>query len=67
MPSTVIKTFSYNKEKRCLEVIFTSGTIYQYIDVPEAEYESMRTSFAKGIYLNRHIKGKYKFERVQAD
>ena len=64
MPSTVIASMDYNLENGTLRVTFTSGMIYDYKDVPEEVYIAMKTSGAKGIYLNQHIKGKYKFEKI---
>lgn len=63
MPSTVISSFHYDKAKRELTVIFISGTVYIYKKVPEDVYEEMKNASSKGIFLNRHIKGAYKFEK----
>jgi hypothetical protein len=38
--------------------------IYEYKNVPEEVYTAFKTSDAKGIYLNKHIKGQYEFEKV---
>jgi DNA primase len=55
----------YDPEKATLRVVFVSGMIYDYKNVPEEEYIRMKTSGSKGIYLNKHIKGKYEFEKVK--
>jgi hypothetical protein len=65
MPSTVIASMDYNPETSTLRVTFVSGMIYEYKDVPEEIYIAMKTSGAKGIYLNQHIKGKYPFEKIR--
>jgi len=39
--------------------------VYDYKDVPEAVYLAMKSSGSKGIYLNKHIKGHYDFEKVK--
>jgi hypothetical protein len=65
MPSSVVASMSYNAESSTLRVYFTSGMVYDYKNVPEEIYIAMKTSGAKGIYLNRHIKGKYAFEKVE--
>jgi hypothetical protein len=64
MPSTVIASMIYDQEAHTLRVTYVSGSIYDYKGVPEEEYELMKTSGAKGIYLNKNIKGKYPFEKV---
>ena len=66
MPSTVIASMNYNAETATLRVTFVSGVIYDYKNVPEEVYVAMKTSGAKGIYLNQHIKGKYEFEKITA-
>jgi DNA primase len=65
MPSTVVASMKYDPEKATLRVVFVSGMIYEYKNVPEEEYIHMKTSGSKGIYLNKHIKGKYEFEKVK--
>ncbi|MET0394134.1 MAG: KTSC domain-containing protein [Chitinophagaceae bacterium] len=64
MPSTVIASISYDTTTATLRVRFVSGLVYDYKEVPEEVYRALKTSDAKGIYLNRHIKGKYLFEKV---
>lgn len=65
MPSTVIRSFHYDAEKNTLKVIFISGTVYEYLQVPEAIYLEMKNSFSKGEFLNKHIKGNYDFRKIK--
>ena len=67
MPSTVIRRFSYRPDERALEVTFTTGRRYRYRDVPPEAAEALAASFAKGIHFNRHIRGGYQFEELDAD
>jgi hypothetical protein len=64
MPSTVIKKFEYLQEEGALRVEFATGKIYLYKHVPEEVYLSMKSSFAKGIFFNDHIKDKFEFEKL---
>ena len=64
MPSTVVASFSYDAEKHTLRVVYRSGMVYDYLEVPETAYEEMKNAFSKGTYLNTEIKGKYKFKKV---
>jgi hypothetical protein len=64
MPSTVIKSFSYDASRRRLRVVFVSGLIYDYKKVPREVYDDMKAAFSKGTYLNQYIKGHYTFEKV---
>ena len=64
MPSTVISSMNYNVDTATLTITFVSGLVYEYKNIPEEIYTALRTSGAKGIYFNAHIKGKYDFEKV---
>jgi len=64
MPSSVVSAFFYDSLSSTLRVIFTSGLIYDYINVPLTIYEAMKTSTSKGRYLNQHIKGHYEFRKI---
>jgi hypothetical protein len=65
MPSTVIKSFYYDAEDHRLRVIYVSGAIYDYLEVPQKVYEIMKASGSKGVFLNREIKGRYAFKKVE--
>ncbi|MBV9961344.1 MAG: KTSC domain-containing protein [Parafilimonas sp.] len=64
MPSTVIASFHYNVETNVLTIVFVSGIVYHYKNVPEKIYKNMKNSTSKGIYFNRNIKDKFEFEKV---
>jgi hypothetical protein len=64
MPSAVIKSYQYDAEKEIFEVIYHSGKVYHYLQVPESEYRQFKATIVKGIWFNRHIKGKYAFREV---
>ena len=66
MPSTVIRRFDYRLDERTLDVTFTTGRRYLYRDVPPEAAQALKESFAKGVHFNRHIRGKYAFEEVEA-
>jgi uncharacterized protein with von Willebrand factor type A (vWA) domain len=64
MPSAVIKKYCYDAATKTLEITYHSGKIYHYLNVPEKVFKEMRSTMVKGIWFNRHIKGKYRFEEV---
>ena len=64
MPSTVISTINYDPATTTLRITYVSGMIYDYQKVPESIYEAIKSSGAKGIFLNKHIKGKYAFVKI---
>jgi len=65
MPSSVVRHFSYDAERRRLQIKYVSGNVYEYFDVPETVYAEMLKSGSKGEFLNKEIKGKYEFSRVR--
>lgn len=62
--STNISEIGYDNDRRIVEVVFKSGTIYQYFDVPEPVYQELRRASSIGQYLNTNIKGQYRYARV---
>ena len=64
MPSSVVNKMHYDPKKHVLTIVYVSGNVYDYKDVPEQVYQEMKTAFSKGEFLNEHIKGKYSFEKV---
>ena len=67
MPSTIIRQFRYLPERRELLIEFTTGRRYLYSEVPIGEAEAMRNAFAKGVFFNRHIRGRYAARELQGD
>jgi hypothetical protein len=65
MPSSVVSAVIYNHASSTMRVIFVSGAIYDYKNVPEIVYHAMKTADSKGTYLNQHIKGNYEFEKIK--
>ena len=64
MPSSVVAAMHYDEQKKVLRIVYTSGAVYDYKNVPAPVYEQMRASGSKGTFLNLHIKGEYPFEKV---
>ncbi|MFY0254792.1 KTSC domain-containing protein [Chitinophaga sp. 30R24] len=65
MPSSVVAHMIYRANTHTLRIIFVSGMIYDYKEVPEAVYLAMKSAESKGIYLNKHIKGHYNYEKIR--
>ena len=64
MPSSVVAGIRYEPDTNTLRVIYVSGSIYDYKDVPETVYKEMKAASSKGEFLNKRIKPIYKFEKV---
>jgi len=64
MPSSVVAAMTYDAITCTLRVIYVSGSVYDYKDVPEKVFKEMKEAFSKGEFLNKHIKPKYEFEKI---
>jgi hypothetical protein len=63
MPSTVIRSYHYDRRRRALDIVFQSRRRYTYLGVPEETYDAMKAAFSKGKFFNRHIRDHFTFKR----
>lgn len=47
-----------------LELEFSTGSVYQYFDVPQVEYEALLGAVSIGAFVNENIRGKYRYGRL---
>jgi hypothetical protein len=62
--SSAIRAIDYDTAARRLEILFVTGRLYAYADVPPHIYADMLASPSKGEYFNAHIRDRYAFARV---
>lgn len=62
--STNVASVGYDPDTQTLEIEFTSGTVYQYFDVPQTVYEALMASDSAGGFVNSQLKGYYRYARV---
>ncbi len=62
--SSNIRSIGYDASSSTLEVEFKSGSIYQYMGVPQNEYDSLMNAASIGRHLNSNIKGRYRYVEV---
>ena len=63
MPSTVIRSYSYNARRRELDIVFQTRRRYRYRHVPLATYAALKAASSKGEFFNHHIRGRFEFSR----
>ena len=63
--SSNIRSIGYEASSLILEVEFKSGSVYQYMGVPQSEYESPINAISIGRYLNSNIKEHYQYMQVR--
>ncbi|HEV2561746.1 MAG TPA: KTSC domain-containing protein [Rhizomicrobium sp.] len=66
MPSSVIRAFRYHPAGRRLDIVFVTGRLYSYYDVPPDVYGAMRNAFSKGEFFNAHIRDRYRYTRQRS-
>ena len=47
-----------------LTIVYVSGAVYNYLNVPQVVFDDFRAAFSKGTYLNKKIKPFFKYEKV---
>lgn len=65
MPSSVIRSFSYDEAARRLRITFVNGDVYEYDDVPPAVVEEFRAAPSRGRFFGPHIRDRYPYRRVE--
>jgi len=48
-----------------MQVLFRNGGLYEYMDVPYAEFRKFVDAPSSGKFLNERIKPVYKFQKVE--
>ncbi len=61
--SSNVASIGYDANTMTLEVEFTNGSVYQYFDVPETEYQALVSTSSVGQYLNQNIKPNFRYAR----
>lgn len=65
MPSSVVNKYLYFPETEILRIIYQSGAVYDYLQVPEEIFEKIKTVQSKGRFLNYIIKPKFQYKKVK--
>jgi hypothetical protein len=62
--SSNVVEVGYDPDSSTMEVLFRNGSLYQYFDIPQHEYDALRNAGSFGAYMNQNIKGRYRYARV---
>jgi len=60
--SSNVRSVGYDETKQILEIEFTSGAIYQYLNVPENIYVKLMTAPSIGKAVHELLRGKFDFK-----
>lgn len=64
--SSNVASIGYSRRLQALEVEFTRGAIYRFLDVPRAVYRELMASDSKGHFIAERLRGRYRFIRVRS-
>jgi hypothetical protein len=62
--SSSIVSVGYDEERRVLEVMYTGGRVYHYLNVPSALVLALLEAKSKGRFLNDQIKPNFDYRAV---
>ena len=63
--STNVASVGYSRQLHALEIEFTRGAIYRFLNVQPRVYRELMAAPSKGHFIAENIRGKYRFVRVR--
>ena len=64
MPSTAIRSFSYDDQSHTLFVTFVDGDLYAYLDVEPKIYSGMAEAASKGRFFAYRVRNRYRYLKL---
>ena len=64
MPSKAFAEIRYDHARERLTVMFVTGRIYEYVDVPVEVAASFQSAFSKGTFFDTYIRDRYDFREI---
>ncbi len=65
MPSTAIRSLSYDEQTQTLFVTFVDGDLYAYFDVPPAVFTAFSKAGSKGGFFAARVRNRYAYVRME--
>jgi hypothetical protein len=65
--SSNLRAVGYDATSQTLEIEFTSGVAWAYVDVPPEAHSELMAADSVGSYFARNIRGKFKAEWLSID
>lgn len=59
--SSAISSIGYDERSSVLEVEFSSGAVYDYLNVPERVYRDLLKAPSIGSFVSRRVRDRYPF------
>ena len=65
LESSALQAAAYAEGQALLYLLFRSGEVYRYFDVPEWQYQEFLAADSKGRYFGGKIRGQFRYERMR--
>lgn len=62
--SSNVEAIGYDSSSQLLRIWYLNGSVYDYLNVPQMEFEGLQNAPSVGSYLSRSIKGSYNYQKV---
>lgn len=62
--SSTVRSVGYDQDASVLEIEFHTGSVYQYLGVPEHVFAEFLVAPSKGTYFNENIRSQYAYKEV---
>jgi hypothetical protein len=63
--SSAFQAAAYAERRALLYLLFRSGEVYRYFEVPQWQYQEFLAADSKGRYFGRNIRGRFRYERMR--
>jgi KTSC domain len=63
--SSGLAAVGYSKRRHILEIEFTNGAIYRYVEVPPSVHRDLMSAESKARFYDQNVRGKYRSVHVQ--
>jgi hypothetical protein len=63
--SSAFHAAAYAERQALLYLLFRSGEIYRYYEVPQWQYQEFLAADSKGRYFGHNIRGRFRYERIR--
>lgn len=62
LQSSVLAAAEYFPQLQALDIVFNSGEVYRYLNVPISLYRDLLEAVSKGAFFNAQIRNQYSFQ-----
>lgn len=63
--SRALRAVAYDAPRQTLAIEFVSGSVYEYLNVPEPHYHDLLNAESKGTYFTRNIRDSYAYRQLR--